>query len=220
MKPWIGLRPEDLSDEQRDALTRDPALAGAHAEALDLGTRLGALDAPVAPPTAEQVLARLRTPPRRTRWAPWVGGLAVAAAALLVLRPGGEPTPGQRDRGAAPALPPGLEAVAESSSGVLRGVSDGAAVGADERVIFRVTAPAAGELRLDQAGTGPLYPPPGDHWQVPAGTHAPGGQAPLAWRPDTLGPDRETRIVATWCPSTGGTCLESVMLLRWDPATR
>ena len=227
----LGLRPEDLSPDERALLAEDPELGRAHAREAALGDALGRLPAPVSPPSAEQVLARLaaqRAPSPRAWPAAAAGGLGLAAAFLLAWLPLAPDEPTQRDRGVAGAPTLRIQAAAEDPRGALRTVESGGSVAADERVLFRVGTSHAGHLVLRAPDTGEQLMPLDSGWlAVEAGEHRPGGDQPLSWRPDAR-PDpggSETPVVATWCPEppagpdapVSPGCLTTVFQLWWTP---
>ena len=144
-EPLVGIRHEDLSEEEIDAqaelLASDADLAAEHRDSLQLTASLRGL--PVHRPAF--------APPRRhtssRRYA--VGaGLLAAAAALFIILPGEQE---DRDRavsgGSLGALQ--LSAAAEGPSG-LRPLAQGTTVHEDEWVVFQVQAESAGTLTLTE----------------------------------------------------------------------
>jgi len=157
--------------------------------------------------------ARARRP--RQRWIR--GGVAAAAAvALVVIAPG--VMEGTRARGLATADGAvRLQAAAEGAGG-RRALASGATIGADEQVVFRLVTSQPGRLRLIERGgaESTLYPPPGVGWEVAVGEHFPGGDAPLAYRPDGRAPGT-LAYDAEWCPADGGgACVRDHMTLSWE----
>ena len=197
----VGLRPEDLTPDERSALAAqvagDPEAAADHALAEELTALLPA-SVEGAPP-----LSAIR--PRRRWQAPAMGvALAMAAAGLLAVLPAGDGP--LRDRGTSTAgVPVSLGAVAEGPSGT-RKLRDGDRVRADERVVFWVDTSAPGDLVLYENGRSIV----GD-WSVGAGAHAVGGPTPQSWRPDEgLGP------MTYRVERCGPPCVDATLRLVWE----
>lgn len=105
-----------------------------------------------------------------------------------------------------------LQAVAESPHG-RRPLADGVVVRADEQVVFRARTTQPGALWILE-GSRALYPAATAQWSVTAGEHYPGGQAPLAYRPDDAS-DGPRVYTLRWCPEQGA-CVEDRMILVWE----
>ncbi len=230
MSHWLGLRPEDLTESEREALAGDPVLAERHAEELALGAEVATLDAPTEGPEADRVLARLearKQPPRgggRAGPAGLAVGLGLAAAVLLTWLPAGEEeTSPMRDRGpgASPATVV-LRAAAEGPRG-LRVLRSGDIIGLEERVVFEVWTSSEGFLVLRDADSRALLDPERTApWSASAGRHPFGRPAPLSWRPDVA--TDTTLVQVAWCPEPpadpagdlGAACVTSELALRWE----
>jgi len=210
----VGLRDADLSADERalrDASIAADATAAADA---DLAARLGALP-PEVPggPSLADILARAEQTPvtaavpetlepaNRPGPLRWLGGLAVAAAAVVAVAVsvGGEADEG-RWKGTGGEASLRLEVVAEHPGG-LRSLGDDGAVRSDERVLFTVHADRPGHLALYEA-IDDRWALVTDFGEVAAGRHVPGGERPLSWRPDRVGD--QARYRAIWCPAGVG----------------
>lgn len=206
----IGLRDSDLHATERadlrQLLADDPEAREEHDFAMGLGDRLGG-DEPGGPTLAE---VRARAEPTSRRWL-WGAGLAVAAAALLVV---GMPTEsGIRDRGGPAGPSVRLSAVAEGPAGV-RPVRSGARIGPDEQVVFWVQASGEGSLTLTEDGSHRVYPTGSGVWSAIPGDQVLGDEQPLAFRPEQVGP--HTYTVELCDPSRR--CVRHQLALEW--ATR
>ena len=204
----IGMRSEDLSEAERDALAvllQDSPEASRYAEfANEMSDILLGLAEEEGGPSLEDI----RVPRRANRWIWGAAGLLAASALAWLAMPVDE----VRSRGAG-ALPAGsvvLNAVAEGPEG-LRPISDGR-VAADERVVFWVTARVPGAIVITEDGSGAVFPTSGT-WQVDAGEHAPGGQQPLTWRPDDNGGNHA--YLVELCDANGA-CAADTLNLAWD----
>ena len=209
---WIGLREADLDDRERALAAEEGVHRDEHLAALALGRSLATVTAATAPPppSMERALARVRAdraPPRR--WV-WAAPAALAAATLLAVV--GLPE-SARNKGAAAPPAVHLEAAAEGPAGV-RPLSDGAAVGPDERVIFRAEAGGEGWLSITDESGGALLSARG------AGRHVVGGDAPRSYRPDGAAAEGTYRAVLCRDGPPDATlradCGVSELTLRWE----
>lgn len=224
----VYLRPEHLTAEEREARA---ALLAESADARRIAAELDQLrndldDLTDEGPPIERLFARLAEgdddveaepaaapdpipPANNSRY--WIG-LVVAVAAVLLLVPLLRPDPYRNKGEGVVTARVTLEAVAEGPTGN-RPLSAGALVRPDERVVFFVTATEPGVLRLTEGTTDLL----GAAWRVDAGRHAPGGDPPLSYRPDT--PIDGATYGVEWCPDSAafGTsaCVSDGMALQW-----
>ncbi len=209
----LGLRDDDLTAAEREArdvrLAEDAEARDEHAFGLDLFDRLAALSEPEVRVTASAVRDRVRKRP--TRWWTVAVPVALAAAALFVVRLPGDPEVRNRGGGTG-AGGVSLEAVAKRPDGALRPLGSGGVVAPEEQVLFRIETQGAGALTLREDGVA-IHPVVGD-WRVNAGRHSPGGDEVLGFRTDA-GPGLH-RYTVILCPNDTPTdCVHSALELEW-----
>lgn len=200
----VGLRPEDLTAEERETLAEllvDPQHAAEQAFADDLAQ----LSHTIPPSTsAASILQQARRPPpSRRSWATFGGVAAIAATTLAVALLA---QPASRPRGSTASAPVRLHAVVD---GTHRALGPRAAIGPKEQVVFQVHTPGPGRVEIREDATTLVH-----SWTTRGGSELLGGDRPLAWRPESPAPAQRVYVVR-WCPDGGGVCSSDELSLQW-----
>lgn len=174
---WLGMRPEDLSDQERTLLERDLQLSAVHRAELNFGDQLANLPYLGGVVVLDDVrnyaerMGPFEAPKRANTWIYGLPILVVVALMLIVMavsnRTAQSPpsvsrdSSAQIDQMALVGQPEGvlLEASARGLSGVERRIDSGHSVFASDRIAFAVQAKGTGHVVLGDVRTGErLFP--------------------------------------------------------------
>lgn len=213
MHELVGLRTEDIDPALRAArdglVAVDPEAARDQAFSEEIGELLARDRDHPGTLTADAIRSRARSR-RPVGWRS-IGAVA-AAAALLLWLPIGDT---ERDKGRIGSAPEvHLSVVVDGPRGPhpLAGP-----VRSDESLVFFTTVTQPGQLVIREVGGQTLFGATGSspEWLVPAGEHVPGGDTPLAWRPDH--PVRGSRTYEARLCNADGQCAADRVEVVWQP---